>query len=179
MSGWIIPIIVILIVVVSRVMKAVRQSQEKARREGQSPAATRAKSLSERLGFDTDFDTASPAQSKSPAQPTAFRIDSRSPWEFEQAKETPTFKEEMKVETPTQRSKRVDDEYRSLVDESTVTDEEAFKEETVAQTQPSPRSESPTVPAKHEPVRIAGIPLTPQTIRQGVIIAEILRRPEF
>ncbi len=42
-----------------------------------------------------------------------------------------------------------------------------------AEPPPSPVSESPPVPPT-----IAGIPLSPQTFRQGIILAEILRPPK-
>ena len=160
MPVWLIAII-ILAVIVSRAVKALRRMQEEVQKQRPGSEPTRV----------------------------------RAPWEFEPVEETP--EEDTRHETRDGRSEVVGTRHavspqsqvsslESFVDESTGPDEEAFKEETVAQTQPpegrgtAPRaSTKPSAPPRRKPVQIAGTPLTPQTIRHGIIISEILRRPEF
>jgi hypothetical protein len=153
MPGWLIIIIFLLAAVVPRLIGIVRRSQEKAQRERRQPAAIRVKL----------------------------------PWEFERAKEV--TQQGTRGKTQEARQKSLESRVLSLqssVDESAAVDEEAFEEETVARGQLSGRRDTaprtriePPAPQKHEPVQIAGTPLSPQTIRQGIIMSEILRRPEF
>ncbi len=97
-----------------------------------------------------------------------------------------------RIEIPKIALERGDEEFSSLGDESTVSDEEgmftekaarpdaeeSFKEETAVQGQ-RPERESEKPAPKREPVKIAGTPITPQSISYGIIISEILRRPDF
>ena len=152
MPRSLITIIIILIFVISRVIRWTRRMQEQTQKERRRAATPNVKM----------------------------------PWEFEQTREIPMSREEViRAETPARQPRKVDDEFRPLVDKSTVPDEETFKEEAVPETRSSERRNTvphtrkePVVPPRHKPVKIAGIPLTPQTISQGIIISEILRRPK-
>jgi hypothetical protein len=73
-----------------------------------------------------------------------------------------------------------DNEFPNVDEESPLRNEEDFDEETRKkdkQTKLKPKK-APTQP-KREPVHIAGFSINPKTIREGIIISEILKRPEF
>ena len=106
-------------------------------------------------------------------------------WESKTPAETAISKLEQIFEMPSEKPRVADDEYQTLVDESTISDEEDMdeeniREETLVQTpQPEPALVEPVVSRKRKPVRIAGTPINARTITQGIIISEILRRPKF
>ncbi len=101
----------------------------------------------------------------------------RLPWEFETAEEIPAPEKRIEVKIPEEQPRKADDEF-SGDEHIAVSDEENFSDETAAQARPS-ESGKPSVPPRHEPAQIAGVPITPKTISQGIIISEILRRPRF
>lgn len=111
-------------------------------------------------------------------------ILTKPPWEFEMPDNAPTseerIEERIEVEAHKPGQVRLDEELAVAAHESAVSDEESFNEETIAQKKPpEPQIKSQPAPEKHGPGRIAGIPITPRTIGQGVIISEILKRPKF
>ena len=107
------------------------------------------------------------------------RVPIKLPWEFEIEEEVPLPEEQVEIKMPTEQHGKADDEFSG--DEHIISsDEESFSDKTAAQARSSvAKPEKSSVPPVHEPPRIAGIPITPKTISQGVIISEILRRPEF
>jgi hypothetical protein len=117
-------------------------------------------------------------QDKREKRPPA-RIPIKLPWEFEIEEEVPLPEKKVEVEIPGEQPRKVDDEF-SGDEHIAVSAEEGFSDETAAQARPSePESEKPSVPSEGKPAQIAGVPITPKTISQGIIISEILRRPRF
>ena len=111
-------------------------------------------------------------------------ILTKPPWEFEMPDSAPTseerIEEKVEVEMHKPEQVRLDEESVVAAHESVVSDEESFDEETIARKKPlEPQIKSQPAPEKHGPGRIAGIPITPRTITQGVIISEILKRTKF
>jgi hypothetical protein len=147
---------IVIIFIVSQVVKRAKRQQEEARRRRLRSIATSAK--------------------------VSHRV--------EEVEKMSAAQEARKVRVRMERSVGTDDEFRPSVDESIIPDEESSITESVGARRAVPLlSESrdtasgadakPSTPPKREPVKIAGIPLTHQTISQGIIISEILRRPEF
>ncbi|MFC1717415.1 hypothetical protein ACFL6S_27390 [Candidatus Poribacteria bacterium] len=106
-------------------------------------------------------------------------------WESETPAEIPISELELMVGAPPERPRVADDEYQTLVDESTIRDEEDIDEENIKEEvlvhtpQPEPVLVESVAPRKRKPVRIAGVPINAKTITQGIIISEVLRRPKF
>jgi hypothetical protein len=155
MSRLVLIIIVASVFTLSRIVLSIRQRQEEARRARQRSAVTR-----------SDIQ-----------------------WEFQTVSEAPVPEKEIEGETASEQVRKIDDEFQVSIDEYGGPDEESFKEGTQTSeeslstrglTRPSePEEKKPSAPPTHEPVKIAGIALTPRTISQGIIISEILRRPEY
>ena len=117
-------------------------------------------------------------QDKREKRPPA-RIPIKLPWEFETEEEIPLPEKKVEVKMPAEQPQKVDDEF-SGDEHIAVSDEESFSDKTAAQPRLSePKPEKPSVLTGHKPAQIAGIPINPKTISQGIIISEILRRPRF
>ncbi len=98
--------------------------------------------------------------------------------------ETSVYREKTRIVTVPEYDKEAESKLEKVslpsVIEKKSYDEEMFDEESSeVRTQQPKQALKVTQTVKRKPVTIAGIPINSETIAQGIVISEILKRPDF